>query len=518
MNRMPKKFDAPFLTLQPGEAGQSLYQWLYTGLREAILSKQIVAGAQLPSTRSLAEQLKVSRTTIVNAYEQLLAEGYITGKTGAGTFVASTLPDEAFKVEKAVSPKLKKSKIAPVAITRRDELSAYGKRLIASNAVQSMRQLSGSRLAVQRRPAFEYGTPALDLFPFDVWARLTARHWRYPKRDLLDYGSSAGYRPLREAVAAYLKSARAVNCSPDQVIIVSGAQQALDLTTRVLLNPGDAVWTENPCYQGARNAFAAAGAQLVGVPVDSEGFALNRAIESGAPPAKLVSVTPSHQFPLGVTMSLTRRLELLEWAQKSKAWIVEDDYDSEYRYNGRPLAALQGLDRAGRVIYVGTFSKTIFPALRLGCMVVPPDLVEIFITARALTDLQSAAIDQAVLTDFFAENHFARHVRKMRALYRERQEILVAEADKTLKGLLDVAPSDAGMHLVGRLPIGVCDKKASRRAAEHGIEVAPLSSYFLDNVCSSGLLLGYAHVNENEIKTGVRHLAAALGQNIICNA
>ncbi|MEP6925464.1 MAG: PLP-dependent aminotransferase family protein [Pyrinomonadaceae bacterium] len=498
MTRKPKMTVVPFLTLKFESGSQSLYRGLYEGLREAILTGRLAAGVQLPSTRSLAAQFNISRSTVVNAYEQLYAEGYITGKTGAGTFVAATLPEDSLETRQQILPKPKE----PAAL-RENDLAERGKRLLTKTA-PVMRLYQNKILS-----AFQHGVPALDEFPFELWAKLTARRWRNQPRELVGYGDPAGYRPLREAISAYLKAARAVNCQPEQVIVVAGAQQALDLAARVLLNAGDAMWIEDPCYNGARAAFAAAGAKLVGVPVDTEGLKLNEAIKGGEP-GKCVYITPSRQFPLGATMSLPRRLALLEWANQAGAWIIEDDYDSEYRYAGRPLAALQGLDKNGRVIYVGTFSKTVFPGLRLGCLVVPPSLVEVFSAARFISDWHSSLVDQAVLTDFIVEGHFARHVRRMRSLYKERQEILVAETKRKLAGLLDVAPAEAGMHLVGWLPEGICDQAAAKRAAAHGVEVTPVSSYRLSKICDNGLLLGFAAFDETQIKDGVRRLAVAL--------
>jgi GntR family transcriptional regulator/MocR family aminotransferase len=300
-----------------------------------------------------------------------------------------------------------------------------------------------------------------------------------------------------------------VQCDVDQVIIVAGSQQALDLTARVLLNPGDAVWVEDPCYPGARNALLAAGAQVVPVPVDSEGFDIAAGLKRRRT-ARLVYITPSHQYPLGVTMSLSRRLALLDWARQSGALIVEDDYNSEFRYSGRPLASLQGLDKNGGVIYVGTFSKTTFPSLRLGCIVVPKDLTDVFMAARALIDRHSPSIDQAILTDFIEEGHFARHIRRMRSLYAERQALLVDAAASELAGLLEVKPAAAGMHLIGWLPKGVSDKDASEQAARHRVEAAPLSAYCSKPLARGGLTLGYTAVNPKQIKDGVRRLTQAL--------
>jgi GntR family transcriptional regulator/MocR family aminotransferase len=292
-------------------------------------------------------------------------------------------------------------------------------------------------------------------------------------------------------------------------VVVSGSQQGLDIVARLLLDPGDPVWIEDPGYLGARGALLGAGAAVTPVPIDAEGLVVSAGIER-RPRARMVYVTPSHQFPLGVTMSLARRLALLEWVRKSGAWVIEDDYNSEFRYSGRPIAALQGLDFTGRVIYLGTFSKVLFPALRLGYLILPPDLVEPFAKARALVDRHSPLIDQAVLAEFIAEGHFARHIRRMRALYAHRHATFIEAARRDLSGLLEVTPQDAGMHLVGWLPLGVDDAAASRSVFEHGLEAPPLSAYALERPARGGLLLGFTGTGTREIREGVRQLAQAL--------
>ncbi len=334
--------------------------------------------------------------------------------------------------------------------------------------------------------------------------------WRGLPSALLGYGHPSGYRPLREEIAAYLGAARAVRCVWEQVIVVSGSQQALDLAARVLLDPGDAAWVEDPGYAGARGALTGAGARLVPVPVDEEGLRVSAGMARCAD-ARLAHVSPSHQYPLGATMSLPRRLELLAWASRAGSWVIEDDYDSEFRYTGRPVEALQGLDAEGRVIYVGTFSKVLSPALRLGYLVVPPDLVDPFTAARELADRHAPTVEQATLARFIAEGHFARHVRRMRALYAERQVALVSAAARDLPGLVDVGPAEAGMHLVGWLPADADDREASRRAEAGGVEANALSLYGIEPLRRGGLLLGYAAVDEAGIRDGVRRLAAALG-------
>ena len=482
-----------------------LHRQLYDGLREGILAGRFPAGARLPSTRGLAAELDVSRNTVTSAFSQLLVEGYLEGRVGSGTYVAGDLPDEMLKARRG----------ARNAGSDEESVTSVGRRLsrrgelLASTRTVTVRDVGRPR-------AFRPCVPALEEFPHGEWRAIVARRWRRPPVGVLGYGDPAGYRPLREAIAGYLGAARAVRCSPEQVVVVSGSQQALDLAARVLLDPGDAVWVEDPGYAGARAALAGAGASLVPVPVDGDGLDVSAGTEREAG-ARLAYVTPSHQYPLGPTMGFSRRLELLRWASRAGAWIVEDDYDGEYRYSGRPLEALQGLDAEGRVIYIGTFSKVLFPALRLGYVVVPPDLVDAFVAARELSDRHSPVIEQAVLADFIAEGHFARHVRRMRTLYAARQAALVEAAREELDGLLETGPAEAGMHLVGFLPEGTDDREVSRRAAYYGVEVSPISAYAIkgapypENPCRPGLLLGYAALTEAEILRGVRGLAAALG-------
>jgi GntR family transcriptional regulator/MocR family aminotransferase len=474
----------------------TLTKALYDELRQSILRGHLQPGTRLPSTRALAEERGVSRNTVVNAYEQLLAEGYVEARVGSGTCVARSLPDDLLTVWRTgASPVRTGEDHRP-----HHALSRRGK-LLSSHP--------GRPLSVPRRPhAFESGLPDAAAFPFRTWTRLMARQWRRPSYELLSYGDPAGYRPLREAIAAYVRAARAVRCEAEQVFIVSGSQQALDLTARLLIDPGDVALIEDPGYPGARVALSAAGASLVPLPVDVDGADITRAAR--AKKARLVFVTPSHQYPLGVTLSLRRRLALIEWANQNGAWIVEDDYDSEFRYRKKPLPSLQGLDAAGRVIYLGTFSKTLFPSLRLGFVVLPPELVEPFRRARSVVDGHSPVSEQAVLAEFIAGGHFARHIRRMRVLYEERQSVLVEAARRDLGGLLDVRPLDGGMHLVGWLPEGVDDVAVAEAAAERGVHVFPLSRCAIGKSQRRGLLLGYAALTPVQIREGVRKLAAAL--------
>jgi GntR family transcriptional regulator/MocR family aminotransferase len=354
--------------------------------------------------------------------------------------------------------------------------------------------------------------PAVDVFPVDTWGRIMARRWgRTPARDL-SYGDALGYRPLREAVADYLRAARGVRCTADQVMITAGSQQGLDLAARVLIDPGDKVWLEDPGYHGARGAFTAAGANVIPVPVDNEGLDV-MAGRTLAPDARLAFVTPSRQLPLGSTMSLPRRLALLEWASASRAAIFEDDYDSEFRYASRPLPALQGLDRAGCVLYAGTFSKVTFPSMRLGYLVIPPALIDVFGASRHFNDVHSPYLEQAVMTDFIVEGHFERHIRRMRAIYHERQVLLVNLARERLGGLLDVRPADAGMTVVGWLGQGLDDVATTRAAERAGLHVLPLTPFAVRPL-PPALLLGYAGVRDDEIRDGVNRLAIVLEQAV----
>jgi len=505
--------------------GASLYRQVYDSLRGSILAGQLKPGARLPSTRDLALELRCSRNTVTNAFEQLLAEGYLEGKVGAGTYVTRTLPDDLLlaraarrdgPVPKQLCDERRHADASPGA-TRNDSLEAsrLGGRalsrrgeMLATSPVTFPRNLGAPR-------AFRSGTPALEAFPADIWGRLVARQWRQSLSEMLGYGESAGYRPLREAIAAYLGAARAVRCDPDQVIVIAGAQQGLDLAARLLMDPGEPVLVEDPGYIGTRGALLGAGARVVPVPLDGEGLDIAEG-ERRSPDARLVYVTPSHQYPLGVTMSLGRRLALLEWAHRVGGWILEDDYDSEFRYSGRPLASLQGLDApdppatGGRVIYLGTFSKVLFPSLRLGYLVVPPDLVEAFTVARALASRHPPSLEQAVLADFIAEGHFATHIRRMRALYAERRDALLGALHTQLSGLVEPGPSEAGMQLVVHLPTAMDDAAVARCALAHDVETAPLSRYAIEPLPRGGLLLGYACVPPEQIKEGVEGLASVL--------
>ncbi|MFL6229432.1 MAG: PLP-dependent aminotransferase family protein [Pyrinomonadaceae bacterium] len=476
------------------ESQTPLYRQLYDSLRESILTGRLTPGTRLQSSREIAKELCVSRNTVVNAFDQLLAEGYLEGQVGSGTYVSRALPEDLFNVKTT-------TRSCTRAVGKEARLSARGK-VFASFAPNVPR-------APEKVRAFQSGIPALDAFPFETWAKLAAKHWRRPADSLLGYGEPQGHAPLRRAIASYLGVARAVRCTPEQVIVLDGAQMAFDLIARVLLDPGDAAWMEEPGYGGARAALVASGARLVPVPVDAEGLD----VAAGAklcPHGRLIYVTPSHQFPLGMTMSLPRRLALLEWASRAGAWVMEDDFDSEYRYAGRPIASLQGLDNDGRVVYVGTFSKFLFPSLRLGYIVAPPALVDAFLAARSIVGRHSPSVEQAMLTDFIEEGHFGRHIRRMRTLYAERQSILLDALKRECGDLVEVEPAAAGMQLIAWLPAGLDDQAVAREALARGVEARALSSFYAGKAPRGGLELGYAAFNQRELRRGAARLAEAI--------
>jgi GntR family transcriptional regulator/MocR family aminotransferase len=484
---------APLLITLDQQARRPIFQQVFDGIRDAILTGRLKRGQQVPSTRLLAGELGIARSTVVLAYEHLVAEGYLGATTGAGSFVLHGLPD--LPPRRPASDTTRPTRTAPRAVARR--IAPYcGANLGAPQ--------------VSRSPvAFRIGEPAIDAFPARTWTKLYRERWLGNDHAFLRYGDPNGYRPLREAIVRYLAAARGVKADVEQVLLVRGTQQAIDLVSRVLLDPGDEAWVEDPGYLAVRSALAGAGARIVPVPVGRDGIDVD-AGKQVAPNARLAYVAPSHQFPLGVTMSLSRRLELLDWASAAGAWVVEDDFDSEFRYVGRPLMALQGLDADDRVIYIGTFSKTLFPALRLGYLVVPKDLVSAFGRVRTLTDYLSPTIEQAVVADFINEGHFARHIRRMRSLYRARQDALVAAAREHLADFAVVSASPTGMHLIAWLRSDLDDRRVGQLAYEAGIEAAPLSLYCANASHPPALVLGYAAVSEEAMTEAVRGLRDVL--------
>jgi len=472
-----------------------LHRQIYLWMRRAILDGQLQPGQRLPSTRMLASELGVSRNTVSNAYEELQAEEFIERTVGSGTIVARVFSQQPSKRDTASSPG-----------TPALHLSPFGQTLLTQ-----MRNLPASlmQLPTAEPGAFRVGVPDLKQFPTALWAQLLARHARRSHPSTFDYQETVGYRPLREAIAAHIAVTRGVRCQVDQVMITSGTQTSLDLLGRVLVSTGESVWMEDPGYPGARAVLEGVGARLAFVPVNTQGLdvAAGKAL---APHARLAYVTPSHQFPLGVTMKLEQRLALLQWAREAEAWILEDDYDSEYRFSAHPVEALQGLDRANRTIYLGSFSKVLFPSLRLGYMVVPTALLEPCKAAQRFQTTHPPILEQMALADFFTEGHFARHLRRMRALYAARRASLLNAIEHTCGPLLTAQPSEAGLHLVGWLPPGITDTKVEQRAALRGIEVVALSSLAQQPLPQGGLVLGYATGNAQTIQAGVKVLAEVI--------
>jgi GntR family transcriptional regulator / MocR family aminotransferase len=488
--------------IETGRASpRPLYRQVYQRLRDSILDGRLPAGTRLPSTRTLGADLGISRQTAEEAFAQLDAEGFLRRRVGDGSYVAE-IPPEGPEADLG-------------ARRRRPAGRPLGDRALSGRG-RAMAHAPACDDPVLLRP-FRGGLPALDAFPLALWQRLLARVQRQQGHALLAYGEPGGYPPLREAVASYLGAARGVRCAPEQVLILTSSQQALELSARLLLDPGDAAWLEEPGYPGARAALAAAGARLVPVPVDEAGLDVD-AGRRRAPRARLAYVTPSHQYPTGATLTLERRLALLGWAATAGAWILEDDYDSEYRYQGRPLAAIQGLDSHSRVLYVGTFSKVLFPSLRLAYLVVPPDLAEAFVTARTLLDGHTALLPQAVLAEFMREGHFAAHVRRMRALYRERRDVLLDAWARERPARLRLGPALAGLHVAAELEAEGSgpgsqeneDERVAKRALRLGVEVVPLSRFSLGAPRRQGLVLGYSGLPPAAIRQGMRGLARAL--------
>jgi GntR family transcriptional regulator/MocR family aminotransferase len=469
-----------------------LYKQLYDGYREAIVDRRLGAGQRLPSTRGLAAELGISRISVLNAFEQLLAEGYFESRVGSGTFVTTSLPEEAKPLTGSSS---------------RSTTLRPGPRAVSRGPAALLRRQPAPWL--DGAGAFRMSECAIDHFPFQVWSSLVVRHSRNPQRGLMKYGGPMGWRPLRETLAAYLRTARGVRCEADQIMVVSGSQQALELSARVLLDPGSSVWVEEPGYSGARDVLTLAGARLFPIPVDAEGLDVAAGI-ARCPRPQAVHVTPSHQYPLGVTMTASRRLQLLDFARRRGAWILEDDYDSEYRYESLPISALQGLDRDSRVVYIGTFSKVLFPALRVGYIVIPADLVQRFAAVREAMDIFPPTLYQAVLTDFIDEGHFGRHLRRMRQRYRERRSLLVDAIRKELGDDLEVLGAQAGMHLVAALSYKAHDRPIAVRAAGKGLWAMPLSICYLGRPTRQGLVLGYGGTSAKEIPEAVRRLREVL--------
>jgi GntR family transcriptional regulator/MocR family aminotransferase len=455
-----------------------LRRQIYDQYRRAILAGRLRPAERVPSTRDLATTLSVARTTVAEAYDQLIAEGYLEATRGSGTFVCSQLPQE-IPPSNAKSPEQH-----PV------RLSRYGA------------GLTESVLRPQPPPGvicFTTGTPDLREFPFSLWRQLLTRHLRQAKPSVFDYAADpAGDPALRAQVASYAARIRGVRCDPEQVVIVNGSQQALDLSVRVLLERGDCVAFENPGYHAAHRIFRAHGVRLQPLPLDNEGVVLRGLARK----TRMIYVTPSHQFPTGVSMSVTRRLELIRAASERQAVIFEDDYSSEFRYRGAPLPSLQGLSNDATVIYMGTFSKVMFPALRIGYLIVPPGLIETFRCAKWLADRHAPGLEQAALAEFIGEGHLDRHIRRMRRLYRLRREVLIGSLERHFGSSAVVLGDAAGMHVMVRFE----DRGIASRAAKNRVWLSSAGANYLTNSPGNEFVLGFAGLTERAIREGIRRL------------
>jgi GntR family transcriptional regulator / MocR family aminotransferase len=471
-----------------------LYLQIYQQLRQSILNGQLAPGSRLPPSRKFAKACGVARITISEAYDQLQAEGFVVSRTGSGTFVTDNLPNLASQGNR-LTANIGKRPFRPT-------FSQWGNRVLAAR--------SKPERPFAHRPAidFGFGRSFPHIFPYDVWRKLLARYLSTDDVMLSRYGSVAGFLPLRQAIANYLQKLRGVVCQPEQIVIVNGAQQALDILARLLLQPNDEVLMETPGYSDAYALFRVHGADVTTLAVDYQGLPIH-----DIPPqcqAKLLFVTPSNQFPRGGTMPLTRRLALLKWARKQNALIIEDDYDGALRYDSRPLAAMQGLDRDGRVVYLGTFSKVLFPALRLSYVVLPNALVTPFVQAKGLIDRGAPTLTQAAVSDFITEGYFERHLRLLRHVYGQRRECLVHELEAKLPGRIQYAPDAAGLHIMLYLSQKVNEADVVQRAAECGVGVYPGAGYHLQKPAPPSILLGFSGLTEADITEGIRLLATVL--------
>jgi GntR family transcriptional regulator / MocR family aminotransferase len=477
------EFGGPMLTLSPREPETTLTQWLYDELRRAILDGRLRRGSPVPTTRALAATYRISRRIVVEVFERLRDEGYLHAQVGVGTHVSDTLPEDYL------------AGVAPHAQTQPRQASRED---LTQHAVHGW--------PIRPFRAFE---PALSEFPLELWGKLTARCLRRTSKAILAGGDAAGLHALREAIAEYLGVARGVKCTAEDIIITSGSQQGLDLLARVLLRPDDAVWVEDPAYLDAVEIFRLTGARIIPVPVDEHGLDIERG-RAQCPRPKLIYVTPAHQFPLGMSLQLERRLELLQWTRREQSMVIEDDYDSEFRFAGNPLPAIKGLAGAEHVFLVGTFSKCLFPSLRLGYIVAPQAWCDALLKLRRQVERYPPGLPQLVLAEFITAGHFARHLRKMRELYAQRHALLRGEVEARMGGLLQIPGIEAGLNTPAYLLNSMTSEHAAQRARQRNLEVWPLDRYALARHDLRGLLLGFAALTERQIRAGVTELARAL--------
>lgn len=487
----------PNLVLDEGPIGSQVYH----AIRKAILDGRLASGSRLPSSRTLAEMMSISRNSVISGFERLIDEGYLFTRRGAGTFVANTIPDTTILDTQASALTQSFTKIST-----ENPLETCNPHL---QKAQDFWQHSQPNL--NNNAIFHVGIGCIDLFPHELWGRLLGRVWRQSKKALSTFNSPTGFRPLKEMICQYVQSTRGVNCQPEQIIIVNGTQQAINLTTRVLLKEGDCVWLDDPGYDAALGIFTSYGINVQPIISDNEGMVISQGISQN-PNTRLVFTTPSHQFPLGNTLSLSRRIALLEWASVNKTWIFEDDYNSEFRYHSKPIQSLQGLDKYQRVIYAGTFSKMMYPGFRLGFLVVPPLLVEAFKVAKYYTDSHSGFLEQATLALFMSQGHYARHVRRVRKACYERYQTLAQAIETTLSHVFQIEPTDSGIHIICWLKAGYTEEDIVKKGREIGLGIQPLSRYCIRPYQKQGVLLGYAAHNPSEIKESIIALAKKLNE------
>jgi GntR family transcriptional regulator / MocR family aminotransferase len=477
------------LAIPLSKKGGPLFRQVYLGLRQAIFTGAFRANGRLPSTRDLADQLGVSRTVVLLAYDQLHAEGFVAGRRGSGTYVAAGLSSSRSAASKK-SAKLR--------------LSKFG---AAAEKAAEVSDSQGRRPPIHRYD-FASGRSESDIetFPFEMWRRILLRRARKAPVVELDYGPAAGSLALREAICSHLRRSRAVVCEPSEVIVVNGSQQALDLIVRVLLERGDHVAIEDPSYKGTSRILLAAGARLLAVPVDRDGLNPAKLPKH----TKICFVTPSHQYPTGVILPLSRRLALLEWAKHNNSLIVEDDYDGEFRYGGQPLESLQGLDAEGRIIYVGTFSRTVFPALRVGYVIVPKSLTRAFTAAKWLNDQHSPTLEQLTLAEFITSGAYERHLRRVRRRNAARREVLLDSIQRYLGDRIELTGDGAGAHIILWPKQRMSESELIAKAAARGVGISGISRYFVRPSHPTGLMLGYCRMTETEIREGIRRLGEIL--------
>ncbi|NVK18395.1 MAG: PLP-dependent aminotransferase family protein [Methylocystaceae bacterium] len=459
-------------------ATRPVYKSLYQYLRECIHSGEVVAGSIIPASRKLAVALSISRNTVNQAIEMLVSDGLLESRPGAGTFVSSGLDETVLKNARLIQEQ--DAKTPAISHRATEWLNVHRSKKVGLNA-----------------KAFAPGKPALDRFPFDIWARLLSRRWRLSGPSLAMAEDVKGYDLLRQHIARHLQASRGGQCDPDQIIITSGAQQGLDIIARVLWEEGDVIVTDDPSFPGISGVLSGAGVRQLTLPIDDEGICLEGLEQDHK--IKSFLVTPSRNYPLGVSLSLARRMELLKTARAHEAWVVEDDFDCDFRFDGPPLSSLQSVDGDGRVIYVGTFSRILFPALRLGFIVAPKQLVPTFEAAKSFMDGHASIVHQAALADFFEEGYFHSHLRRMKKLYQTRRAFLVDWISRDLNDDLYVMPSDGGLHICVLFKQQRNDVTFAQKLAENGVIVRPLSPFYKREKKKFGLVMGFAGYDEEEL-------------------